>query len=64
MFEASDDEIQTLINWMDSQEYGWQDGKIEFEEFRTSMLLLPPATSIQDIIDLLNHKPKEEGLKV
>mmetsp|Transcript_867 Transcript_867/g.1051 ORF Transcript_867/g.1051 Transcript_867/m.1051 type:complete len:619 (+) Transcript_867:195-2051(+) len=56
VFEASDGELKQLIDWMDNQEYGWRDGRIEFEEFRTSMILLPPATSIQEIIECFRNK--------
>uniref|UniRef100_A0A7S3PKN6 EF-hand domain-containing protein n=2 Tax=Aplanochytrium stocchinoi TaxID=215587 RepID=A0A7S3PKN6_9STRA len=56
VFEASDAELKSLIEWMDNQEYGWRDGKIEYEEFRTSMILLPPATTMQEIIECFRNK--------
>lgn len=56
LFEASDEEIKSLIEWMDNLHKGRKDGKIDYEEFRTSMVLFPPATTIQEIIYCLRNK--------
>lgn len=53
---ASDEELKGLIEWMDNTENSSKDGKIDFEEFRTCMVLFPPATTIQEILYLLQKK--------
>lgn len=47
---ASDEELQALLEWMDTLEDAYMDGKIHFEEFRTGLILLPPATTLTDLI--------------
>jgi len=53
---AKDEELEALVSWMDTLEDATFDGKIHFEEFRTGMILLPPSTTIDD---LLKHFRKE-----
>jgi hypothetical protein len=53
---ASDDELEALLEWMDTLESAMNDGQIHFEEFRTGMILLPPSV---DISELLSYFRKE-----
>mmetsp|Transcript_8424 Transcript_8424/g.23950 ORF Transcript_8424/g.23950 Transcript_8424/m.23950 type:complete len:192 (+) Transcript_8424:1-576(+) len=53
---ATDDELQALLEWMDTLENAYEDGQIHFEEFRTGMILLPPSTTINDLLRHFREK--------
>jgi len=53
---ASDDELEAILDWMDTLENAFHDGKIHFEEFTTAMILLPPSF---DLKQLLSHFRQE-----
>mmetsp|Transcript_15563 Transcript_15563/g.25479 ORF Transcript_15563/g.25479 Transcript_15563/m.25479 type:complete len:687 (+) Transcript_15563:308-2368(+) len=61
MENASDEELEALLEWMDTLENAYEDGKIHFEEFRTGMILLPPSTTISDIIKHFREKGKPQA---
>jgi len=58
---ASDEELQALLEWMDTLENAYQDNKIHFEEFRTGLILLPPATTLNDLIEHFREQGAPEA---
>eukprot|EP00924_Labyrinthula_sp_SR-Ha-C_P002799 maker-scaffold_13-snap-gene-7.3-mRNA-1 protein AED:0.00 eAED:0.00 QI:116/1/1/1/1/1/2/66/760 len=58
--KATDDQIKHLIHWMEGAQNAEKDGKLSFEEFRINMVLFPPATSLQEIIDMLQKKRQNQ----
>ncbi|GBG25726.1 Calmodulin [Hondaea fermentalgiana] len=58
---ASDEELQALLEWMDTLEDAYQDHHIHFEEFRTGLILLPPATTLTDLIRHFREKGTPEA---
>ena len=58
IFNAQEQQLSALLQAMDrvndgNQEKDQEDGKIQWSEFRAMMILLPPATTIQTIVDLV-----------
>jgi Ca2+-binding EF-hand superfamily protein len=65
-FNAQERELNALLEAMDrvsegsDQEMHAQDRKIQWSEFRAMMILLPPATTIQTIVDLVRQTLDEQ----
>jgi Ca2+-binding EF-hand superfamily protein len=61
-FDAQERELTALLGAMDRANEGAhaQDRKIQWAEFRALMILLPPATTIQTIVDLVRQNLDEQ----
>ena len=67
LFVAQEREINALLEAMDRVSDGFDDvnasdRKIQWHEFRALMILLPPATTIQTIIDIMKDSLAEKDL--
>ncbi|KAH9260546.1 hypothetical protein BASA81_001013 [Batrachochytrium salamandrivorans] len=67
VFMAQERELNTLLDAMDrvsSQEgdHAFVDQKIQWHEFRAMMVLLPPASTIQVIVDVVKNELEERDM--
>lgn len=54
LIQGSDADLQALIEWMDGMHgQGPKNGRIDFEEFKTSLTLLPPSTTLTRVIEMM-----------
>lgn len=67
VFSAQERELNTLLDAMDrvsslEGDHAFVDQKIQWHEFRAMMVLLPPASTIQVIVDVVKNELEERDM--